>query len=122
MSQQSTLLDKAVDKAAGNRQNGRSARAYNLSSTTLSRTKGRFIMLAAVLLFMLSACVDVSRQSPVRRDARSPKTYAPNNSSRSSRRLSFNQDGTFQISIFEDLHFGESETPLQDPSRTWLDS
>ncbi|KAK8925595.1 hypothetical protein VCV18_006025 [Metarhizium anisopliae] len=38
MSQQSTLLDKAVDKAAGNRQNGRSARAYNLSSTTLSRT------------------------------------------------------------------------------------
>ncbi|KHO11105.1 Ribonuclease H-like protein [Metarhizium robertsii ARSEF 23] len=36
MSQQSTLLDKAVDKAAGNRQNGRSARVYNLSSTTLS--------------------------------------------------------------------------------------
>ncbi|KID66259.1 calcineurin-like phosphoesterase, partial [Metarhizium hybridum] len=65
-------------------------------------------MLAAVLLLMLSACVDVSRQSPVRRDARSPKTYAPNNSSRSSRRLSFNQDGTFQISIFEDLHFGEN--------------
>lgn len=87
----------------------------------VSRTKkGRFIMLAAVLLFMLSACVDVSRQSPVRRDARSPKTYAPNNSSRSSRRLSFNQDGTFQISIFEDLHFGESETLPQTPSRTWL--
>ncbi|KAH0592249.1 hypothetical protein MHUMG1_09995 [Metarhizium humberi] len=36
MSQQSTLLDKAVDKAAENRQNGRSARVYNLSSTTLS--------------------------------------------------------------------------------------
>ncbi|KID95346.1 Metallophosphoesterase, partial [Metarhizium majus ARSEF 297] len=65
-------------------------------------------MLAAVLLFMLSACVDISRQSPVRRNARFPKIYTLNNSSRCSRRLSFNQDGTFQISIFEDLHFGEN--------------
>ncbi|KAK8925596.1 putative inactive purple acid phosphatase 16 [Metarhizium anisopliae] len=76
-------------------------------------------MLAAVLLFMLSACVDVSRQSPVRRDARSPKTYAPSNSSRSSRRLSFNQDGTFQISIFEDLHFGETKQGRQTRADAW---
>ncbi len=31
--------------------------------------------------------------------------------------LQFKSDGTFQISIFEDLHFGESESKSLQPSQ-----
>lgn len=38
-----------------------------------------------------------------------PTRCATSNSSSSSGPLKFRQDGTFQISVFEDLHFGESK-------------
>ena len=40
-----------------------------------------------------------------------PTRYATSNSSSPFGPLKFREDGTFQISIFEDLHFGESESP-----------
>jgi hypothetical protein len=39
-----------------------------------------------------------------------PRKYV-NSSSTSFGPLQFSDDGTFQISIFEDLHFGESKAP-----------
>lgn len=39
-----------------------------------------------------------------------PRRYS--NSSASFGPLKFTEDGTFQISIFEDLHFGESKPPI----------
>lgn len=38
-----------------------------------------------------------------------PTRYATSNSGSPFGPLKFRQDGTFQISIFEDLHFGESK-------------
>lgn len=38
-----------------------------------------------------------------------PARYAASNSSSPLGPLKFREDGTFQISIFEDLHFGESK-------------
>lgn len=38
-----------------------------------------------------------------------PTRYATSNSGSSFGPLKFREDGTFQLSIFEDLHFGESK-------------
>ncbi|OAA34146.1 hypothetical protein NOR_08640 [Metarhizium rileyi] len=74
-------------------------------------------MLAAVLL-LLSACADMSSQAPAGLNRRRmPKPYLRDDDDavvKTDRNgngpppLSFNSDGTFQISIFEDLHFGEN--------------
>ncbi|POR35588.1 Putative inactive purple acid phosphatase 16 [Tolypocladium paradoxum] len=55
-------------------------------------------------LFMLLAFVALSAQAPP--PPPPPERY--DNSSRATRPLTFNKDGTFQISIFSDLHFGEN--------------
>lgn len=45
----------------------------------------------------------------------SPSLQAPQAVLNSFKRrpLTFNKDGTFQVSVFEDLHFGESTFPLK---------
>lgn len=62
------------------------------------------------LLLALSIYAVTSSQSPTSFTVQDPKNYK--NTSRISQPLTFNQDGTFQISIFEDLHFGESKLHL----------
>ena len=64
-------------------------------------------------LFMLLAFVASSTQAPPPLLLQTPKRY--DNSSRATRPLTFNKDGTFQICIFNDLHFGESEYLLAGP-------
>lgn len=44
-----------------------------------------------------------------------PARYATSNSSSPLGHLKFRKDGTFHISIFEDLHFGESEYSKYNP-------
>lgn len=62
---------------------------------------------------MLLAFVASSIQAPPPLLLQTPKRY--DNSSRATRPLTFNKDGTFQICIFNDLHFGESEYLLAEP-------
>ncbi|PNY24199.1 inactive purple acid phosphatase 16 [Tolypocladium capitatum] len=64
-------------------------------------------------LFMLLAFEAVSVQAPP-----PPQTQLGCPGSRVTRPLTFNYDGTFQISIFNDLHFGESRCLLAGPCRT----
>lgn len=46
--------------------------------------------------------------APVLR-VQSPRTYANSSGERALPPLTFDEHGTFQLSIFGDLHFGESE-------------
>ncbi|KAG5984971.1 hypothetical protein E4U55_002378 [Claviceps digitariae] len=64
-------------------------------------------MLGQVLVLVLSVLTTGSTQSPTTLGRQRPQHY--HSGSRSwSRPLTFDDDGTFQISIFEDLHFGEN--------------
>jgi hypothetical protein len=74
-------------------------------------------MLVAVVVTLL-LLVAFSRQSPVGRGTDN-SSFGP---------LTFSADGTFRISIFEDLHFGESKLlaascpyPLWQPFPSSLD-
>ncbi|KAG6006853.1 hypothetical protein E4U21_006660 [Claviceps maximensis] len=64
-------------------------------------------MLISVLFLVLSVLTEVSKQSPTTLRFQTLKPHH-NGSKSSSRPLTFHEDGTFQISIFEDLHFGEN--------------
>ncbi|KAG5951400.1 hypothetical protein E4U53_003185 [Claviceps sorghi] len=64
-------------------------------------------MLKPVLFLVLSVLTAVSTQSPTALRFQTPPHYHKGNRSLS-RPLTFDEDGIFQISIFEDLHFGEN--------------
>jgi hypothetical protein len=55
------------------------------------------------MLLVLFALATPSGQSPL------PKQAQMGHADAFTRPLSFTTNGTFQVSIFEDLHFGESE-------------
>ncbi|KAG5928862.1 hypothetical protein E4U42_007840 [Claviceps africana] len=64
-------------------------------------------MLKPVLFLVLSVLTAVTRQSPPALRFQTPQHHHKGSKSWS-RPLTFDKDGNFQISIFEDLHFGEN--------------
>ncbi|KAG6002261.1 hypothetical protein E4U54_000919 [Claviceps lovelessii] len=62
-------------------------------------------MLEPILLLVLSVLTRESTQSPTKLRLQDPEHYHRGSRSQP---LTFGDDGTFQISIFEDLHFGEN--------------
>ncbi|KAK2616301.1 hypothetical protein QQS21_000735 [Conoideocrella luteorostrata] len=63
-------------------------------------------MVSSSVLLALSVYTATSSQSPVSFKFQNPNRYHSTNGTL--RPLTFNKDGTFQVSIFEDLHFGEN--------------